>query len=50
MPNKKPELTIFPPGTPSVEDLAKLVKQMTGKDPTPEEIENARAILAREPT
>jgi hypothetical protein len=33
-------------GPPTLEDLIALSKRLTGRDPTAEEIEQARAILA----
>lgn len=40
----KPDITLIP-GVPTVEDLVRLVQQLTGREPSPEEIDEARRIL-----
>ena len=44
---KKPQLTIVGSenDTPTLDDLITLTKALTGRDPTPEEIADAQAIL-----
>ena len=44
-PTRNPDLYLLPPN-PTAEELALLVEAVTGKKPTPEEIEKARKTLA----
>jgi hypothetical protein len=47
----KPTLYLTGPkdGPPTLDDLIALSKALSGREPTAEEIENARRILARRP-
>ena len=52
MKTKKPELHLAGPrvGGPSVEDILRLFKNLTGKEPTAEDVEKVRARLAKRQT
>ena len=43
----KPQRYVLPVGTKLEETLIKLSKQLTGRDPTPEELERGRRALAQ---
>jgi hypothetical protein len=43
----QPERFLLPKGQPSLQDLIKLATALTGRPPTPEEIEKAKLALSR---
>ena len=46
-PDGKVERLQLPAGVPTLEQLAAMSKALTGREPTPEELEKAHAILLR---
>jgi hypothetical protein len=49
MPKSKPELVLVGPrhGGPTIDDIIAMVTALTGKPPAPDDVERARARLAK---